>query len=59
MNRKKFVTLFSTGILGAALIKVNPLNFFNSKKTQGNGNKVKVKLNPDAVSREKSGKQNG
>lgn len=54
MDRKKFVALFSTSILGAALIKVNLLNIFSSKS-----NSVKVKINPDAVNREKSGKKNG
>jgi len=59
MNRKKFVALFSTGILGTVLLKANPLNQllpkFNSKKN----NPVKVKINPNAVIREKSGKKNG
>jgi hypothetical protein len=59
MNRKRFVTLFSTSVLGAALIKANPLNLFNSKRTPGTDTQVKVKLNPDAVRREKSGKKNG
>ncbi len=54
MDRKKFVALFSTSLLGAALIKVNPLNFFSSKN-----NSMKVKINPNAVNREKSGKKNG
>jgi len=59
MNRKKFVALFSTGILGTVLLKANLLNQlfpkFNSKKN----NPVKVKINPNAVNREKSGKKNG
>jgi hypothetical protein len=59
MNRKKFVTLFSTSVLGAALIKANPLNLFNSKRTPEATGQVKIKLNPDAVRREKSGKKNG
>lgn len=59
MNRKKFVTLFSASLIGAALIKVNPFNFFISKKMLGTGNHVNVKLNPEAVQREKSGKKNG
>lgn len=59
MNRKKFVALFSTGILGAALIKANPLNLFRSKMTSTSENPVKVKINPNAVNREKSGKKNG
>jgi hypothetical protein len=59
MNRKKFVTLFSTSVLGAALIKANPLNLFGSKKNSTSENPVKVKINPNAVNREKSGKKNG
>ncbi|HSW54216.1 MAG: hypothetical protein U5J96_01825 [Ignavibacteriaceae bacterium] len=59
MDRKKFVALFSTSILGAALLKANPLNLFGSKKTSTSENPVKVKINPNAVNREKSGKKNG
>lgn len=56
MDRKKFVTIFSTSLIGAALLKANPLNLFNSKK---NFDQVKVKPNPDAVQREKAGRKNG
>jgi len=59
MDRKRFVTLFSTSLIGAALIKANPLNLFYSKKTSTSENPVKVKINPNAVNREKSGKKNG
>jgi len=59
MDRKKFVALFSTSILGAAMLKANPLNLFGSKKTSTSENPVKVKINPNAVNREKSGKKNG
>jgi hypothetical protein len=59
MDRKKFVALFSTSILGAALLKVNPMNIFTSKNSFKNGSEVKVKINPHAVNREKSGKKNG
>ena len=59
MDRKKFVALFSTSILGAALLKANPLNLFGSKKTSTSENPVKVKINPNAVNREKPGKKNG
>lgn len=58
MERKKFVALFSTSILGAALLKANPLSFLFSKKTSESGSSVKVKINPNAVNREKSGKKN-
>lgn len=59
MDRKKFVALFSTSILGAALLKANPLNLFGSKKTSISENPVKVKINPNAVNREKSENKNG
>jgi len=59
MDRKKFVTLFSTSLIGAALVKINPLNIFNSKRNSGIDGSVNVKLNPDAVKRERSGKKNG
>ena len=59
MDRKKFVVLFSTSILGAALLKAKPLSFLFSKKTSESENSVKVKINPNAVNREKSGKKNG
>ena len=59
MDRKKFVALFSTSILGAALLKANPLNLFGSKETSTSENPVIVKINPNAVNREKSGKKNG
>ena len=59
MNRKKFVALFSTSLIGAAFVKANPLNLFTSKKNSSYENAIKVKLNPDAVKREKSGKKNG
>jgi len=59
MDRKKFVALFSTSILGAALLKANPMNIFTSKNSFKNGSEVKVKINPLAVNREKTGKKNG
>ena len=59
MDRKKFVALFSTSILGATFLKVNPMNIFTSKNSFKNDSEVKVKINPHAVNREKSGKKNG
>ena len=59
MDRKKFVALFSTSLIGAAFLKANPLSILFSKKTSESGNSVKVKINPNAVNREKSGKKNG
>jgi len=57
MNRKKFFALFSTSILGAALLSFNPLNLFKARNASENS--VKVKINPNAVHREKSGRKNG
>ena len=59
MDRKKFVALFSTGIIGAVLLKVNPLNLFGDGKKRNSNKSVEVKINPLAVNREKSGKKNG
>ncbi|MFI5238023.1 MAG: hypothetical protein ACHQLA_08795 [Ignavibacteriales bacterium] len=57
MNRKKFFALFSTGIAGIAILKSNPLRLFRDSKNQAD--KMNVKLNPDAVKRDKPGKKNG
>ncbi len=59
MDRKKFVTLFSTSLIGAALVRINPFNIFNAKKNSETTGSVKVRLNPDAVRRERSGNKNG
>jgi hypothetical protein len=59
MNRKKFFALFSTGILGAAILKANPIKLFSSKKDSVIGKAVQVKINQHAVFREKTGKKNG
>jgi len=59
MDRKKFVALFSTSILGIALMKANPLNLFLPKKTAKSHKAVEVKINPNAVTEKKSGKKNG
>jgi len=58
MDRKKFVALFSASIIGAALLKANPLNIFLPKKSLETRNSLEVKINPNAVNREKSGKKN-
>ena len=59
MNRKKFVALISTGFIGAFLLKTSLLKNILPKNKSGKNNPVKVKINPNAVVREKSGKQNG
>jgi len=57
MNRKKFFALFSTGLFGIALLKSNPLKLLTPNRR--NSGSLKVKMNPSAVKREKSGKNNG
>lgn len=57
MNRKKFFALFSTGLFGIALLKSNPLKLIMQNK--GNSGSLKVKMNPNAVKREKTGMING
>jgi len=57
MNRKKFFALFSTGIVGLAIFKSNPLKLLSRNKKDIK--EIKIKLNPDAVEREKPGKKNG
>jgi hypothetical protein len=57
MDRKKFFALFSTGIVGLAALKGNPLKLFTGNKKENK--EIKVKLNPDAVQRDKPGKKNG
>ena len=59
MNRKKFFTIISTSFIGIAFLKINPIKLFNANKHSLEGEKIKVKINPLAVNREKSGKKNG
>jgi len=59
MNRKKFFTIISSSFVGIALLKMNPIKFFNMKNHSINGEKIKVTINPLAVNREKTGKKNG
>jgi hypothetical protein len=59
MNRKKFFTLVTTSFVGIAFLKFSPFKFFNSNKNSLNGNTIKVKKNPLAVNREKTGRKNG
>ena len=42
MDRKKFVALFSTGIVGLTFMKVNPLNFLCIAKDNKSNNNVEV-----------------
>ena len=59
MDRKKFVALFSASLIGAVLLKVNPLNLIGGNKIRKSNKPVDIKINPHAVNREKSGKKNG
>jgi hypothetical protein len=59
MNRKKFFTLIFTSFLGIAFLRMNPLKLFGLKKNSSTGNSMKVKINPLAVNRDKTGKKNG
>lgn len=59
MDRKKFVALFSTSLIGAVLLKLNPLNLIGFSKNRISTKSVEIKINPLAVNREKSGNKNG
>ncbi len=61
LKRKNFFYSLGTGIAGYAVMKTFPFNFigkrfFNDRKEQ---QKVLVKINPLAVSRQKIGGNNG
>ena len=57
IKRNKFFLTAGTGVAGFFLLKTFPFSLFSKK---GNSNKkgVSVKLNPHAVSREKTGAGN-
>ncbi len=57
MNRKKFFTSISLGALGFAVYNSFPMKYF-SKETKLFKQKIKVKVNPLAVSRKKVGGKN-
>ena len=59
MDRKKFVTLISTGFIGAFLLKTSLLKNLLPKNKSDQKNPIKVNINPNAVYREKPGKRNG
>lgn len=58
MNRKKFFTSISLSAVGLALFNTFPINII-SKSLDKKNEKVKVKINPLAVSRKKIGEKNG
>jgi len=57
MNRKKFFTSISLGAIGFTLFNSFPMNLI-SKRFDKNKSNIKVKINPDAVSRKKIGNKN-
>jgi hypothetical protein len=57
MNRKKFFTSISFGAIGFAVYNSFPMKYF-SKETNFFRQKIKVKVNPLAVSRKKVGGKN-
>ena len=59
MNRKKFFKTISASVIGIAFLKMNPIKFFSANKQSYKGEKIKVRINPLAVNREKKGKKNG
>lgn len=57
MNRKKFFTSISLGVIGFTLLNTFPFNVL-AKKSVNNKKQVRVKINPLAVSRKKIGDKN-
>jgi hypothetical protein len=57
MNRKKFFTSISLGAIGFAVYNSFPVKYF-SKENKIFSQKIKVKVNPLAVSRKKVGGKN-
>lgn len=56
-NRKKFFASIGTGFLSYIIFKTFPFNLF-SKKEKTKSQKIKVKINPLAVQRKNTGKNN-
>lgn len=62
LGRKKFVYSIGTAIAGYYIFKAFPFYLFNNKKNDNhakNTQKVKIKINPLAVRRNKIGGYNG
>ena len=57
MNRKIFFTSISLGTIGFAIYNSFPMKYFTKKAIDPNA-KIKVKINPLSVSRNKAGKKN-
>lgn len=61
VERKKFFYTIGAGFTSMLLLKSFPVNFFIKDKLvqTHNGDKVKVRINPLSVSRNKLGEKNG
>jgi hypothetical protein len=57
MNRKKFFTSISLGAVGFAVYNSFPMKYFSNKSVTFKS-RIKVKVNPLAVSRKKVGGKN-
>ena len=57
MNRKIFFTTISLGTIGFTILNSFPMKYFSKKSIDPN-NKIKVKINPLSVSRNKAGGKN-
>lgn len=57
-NRKKFFTALGTIFGGYLLTKVVPFKFFMKETRKSKNPNIIVRINPNAVSREKSGGMN-
>ena len=57
MNRKKFFTFISFGAIGFSIYNSFPIKYFTKKSLDPN-TKIKVKINPLSVSRNKVGVKN-
>ncbi|MHB1686169.1 MAG: hypothetical protein ACYCVH_02170 [Ignavibacteriaceae bacterium] len=60
-GRKKFFISLGAGLAGLLLLRAFPLNLFAKSKSnfKENSQKIKVRINPLAVSRNKLGDNNG
>jgi len=61
LERKKFFISVGAGLAGFVLLKTFPFNLFakNKIKFRESNRKIKVRINPLAVSRNKIGENNG
>jgi len=61
LKRKNFFYSIGAGIAGYTIMKSFPLNFLSKRFSNNNkeNKKIKIRINPLAVSRQKTGKTNG